>query len=922
MMDSPITNPDRAAIEAVKHGDRDRFAELVERHQRMVYGIAWSYLGDADLCDDAAQETFIKAFRYLGALRDAERFPAWLSKIARNVSATLLRRRRSDLAGRRRWQAEQPDEAAAAPQPAAESDENLKEMLGRTLSELPPQLRECLVLFYLEGKSIREAAEILGLSEVAVKTRLHRARCALRGRLEEQIERNLRGLAPRKDFAASVMVLLPAKPLGIVGAGGGASLLSKAGGWLLGLFPMMIFALWMTVGQAGFSYLIMSWYMRMEAANIVDKPENAFRKTLLRRQALTMSLGVLCVFIFIVFAMSHFSLFTYFQILAIYCLWGFYQSIVRLRVNRSGFAYGQVLANSLFLLVSVLIGFFGAPVGLVFVVIFLMNLMLPRANRTAPRRHDYNLFLRAANGILGEPGSERPSGRVATEPELRGFARFLGEQWLITDYALSGATLLLRLPAVRMTVLNSLLGTFAGRSTVMIQSDGTCNATMSPTDAKLLSTLLKHPIDIRALEDGVGRVIKNAFAFFLNGQHTEARKLLSTLEDEAIFVTDFSKTKAYRLQHRIALIASLALLIGFSFLPGIWSNSALVWGLAWGDKPVSQAMAQQAVSEWIRGDRSGARADLLYLWGCPAHPSLSLIGKENAAGYKRLVTKELQMDFDERNEGALNARIINGIINPDLLYIAMSTPILPSEELAQIGFDPARVREALALRERDPKANMTPVREMLFQIPKKWFDRKMGVIFPTVPELRRFDTLDIETFAKRLWILKQFDCLDFIDRETIAKQIAAHQVSPDFRIPTNWSPIDLKEAAGLFDFGMCSLRETWAGLFALDTLGRLDLIDREACIRGTLRFYRGKGVFRADADSGVSIHGNENDAFYAMESLSRLNGLDRIPDFGKWKFHPMTQAAMVDGRVQPRKVTGEALQSWAYEERLERLRAK
>ena len=73
-------NPDKNAIEAVKQGDRDRFAELVERHKRMVYAIAWSYLGDAEICEDAAQETFIRAFRYLGALRDLERFPAWISR--------------------------------------------------------------------------------------------------------------------------------------------------------------------------------------------------------------------------------------------------------------------------------------------------------------------------------------------------------------------------------------------------------------------------------------------------------------------------------------------------------------------------------------------------------------------------------------------------------------------------------------------------------------------------------------------------------------------------------------------------------------------------------------------------------------------------------------------------------------------------
>jgi RNA polymerase sigma-70 factor (ECF subfamily) len=143
-------NDERAAIEAVKQGHRDRFKELVERHKRMVYAIAWSHLGDADICEDAAQETFIKAFRYLGALRDVDIFPAWFSPFARNVSLTIVRRRKKELENLNRWRVEQP---APAEEPISDSDESLKEMLGRTLSELAPQHRECLVLFYLEEKA-------------------------------------------------------------------------------------------------------------------------------------------------------------------------------------------------------------------------------------------------------------------------------------------------------------------------------------------------------------------------------------------------------------------------------------------------------------------------------------------------------------------------------------------------------------------------------------------------------------------------------------------------------------------------------------------------------------------------------------------------------------------------------------------------
>jgi RNA polymerase sigma-70 factor (ECF subfamily) len=88
---------DTDAVKAVIEGDRDRYSELVERYQKMVYGIAWSHLGDAGLCEDAAQETFIKAFRYLAALRNPEKFSGWLARIARNVSTSLLRKRGREL---------------------------------------------------------------------------------------------------------------------------------------------------------------------------------------------------------------------------------------------------------------------------------------------------------------------------------------------------------------------------------------------------------------------------------------------------------------------------------------------------------------------------------------------------------------------------------------------------------------------------------------------------------------------------------------------------------------------------------------------------------------------------------------------------------------------------------------------------------
>ena len=102
-----MPNTDREVIEAIYAGDIERYSHLVKRYQKMVYGIAWSRLGDADLCDDATQDTFVKAFHYLSTLRDPAKFPMWLGRIARNVSNSVLKSRIRELDKRQRWRFEQ-----------------------------------------------------------------------------------------------------------------------------------------------------------------------------------------------------------------------------------------------------------------------------------------------------------------------------------------------------------------------------------------------------------------------------------------------------------------------------------------------------------------------------------------------------------------------------------------------------------------------------------------------------------------------------------------------------------------------------------------------------------------------------------------------------------------------------------------------
>ncbi len=322
------------------------------------------------------------------------------------------------------------------------------------------------------------------------------------------------------------------------------------------LLAHALFGLWMILGQTTCFYFFMRWFARMEAANLIARPENDFRKALLRRNVLTITVAALCVFAFTFFAMNVFDYSVFYQILALYCAWGFYRSLLVLRVNRSAFILGQTLAIFTFLLTSILMGFFGAPPLLFFLALALLNLALAWTNRKMPRRQDYNLFLRQAQGHLGEPDEERDLSRSASLPELRAFARFLGGQWLVRGYSIKGSTMVLRLPPVRATLLNSLLMSTAGDSTIRVEEGGTCRACLSRPDAKAIEKLTGRSVDSGGLSRGVETVVQKALMHFLQGENEAAGRLLSNVEDDSIFITNFSKTGGYRAQVGVSIAAA------------------------------------------------------------------------------------------------------------------------------------------------------------------------------------------------------------------------------------------------------------------------------------------------------------------------------------------------------------------------------
>ncbi len=158
--------------------DLDAFAELVRRHQDFVYGAVLRVVRNHAVAEELAQETFLRAFRAIADFRGEAQVRSWLYRIATNLAVNWVTRRR-----------EFPTEAipertvAAGPGAIVERAE-LWEQLEAAIRELSDELRRPLVLREFEGMSYREIAEVTGLPLNTVRTRILRARRAVRKRLE------------------------------------------------------------------------------------------------------------------------------------------------------------------------------------------------------------------------------------------------------------------------------------------------------------------------------------------------------------------------------------------------------------------------------------------------------------------------------------------------------------------------------------------------------------------------------------------------------------------------------------------------------------------------------------------------------------------------------------------------------------------
>lgn len=165
---------DRSVIDRARNGDLDAFESIVRARMDAVYRLTSAILGDEADARDAAQETFVAAWRELPRLREPDKFEAWLQRVAVNASRMMLRAR-----GRRRVREIPSSQVAALAGHAAIDTRSDAALLDSAMRELPIEQRTILVLHHLEGRSLAEIAGLLEIPVGTAKSRLFHARRAL-----------------------------------------------------------------------------------------------------------------------------------------------------------------------------------------------------------------------------------------------------------------------------------------------------------------------------------------------------------------------------------------------------------------------------------------------------------------------------------------------------------------------------------------------------------------------------------------------------------------------------------------------------------------------------------------------------------------------------------------------------------------------
>ena len=191
-----MTEPERTLLRRLRDRDERAFRELLEGHRDRVYNITYRMLGNRAEAEDVAQEVFITVFKTIDTFREESKFSTWLYRVTvnhcKNRSKYLARRHDRD-----RDELDETSQSAngaiagnspLTPQPDRALDgKQMEVILQKAIETLDDDHRIVVVLRDVEDLSIEEICDITGLPDGTVKSRLHRARLALRKKLQRHV---------------------------------------------------------------------------------------------------------------------------------------------------------------------------------------------------------------------------------------------------------------------------------------------------------------------------------------------------------------------------------------------------------------------------------------------------------------------------------------------------------------------------------------------------------------------------------------------------------------------------------------------------------------------------------------------------------------------------------------------------------------
>lgn len=172
------TNDLNNLVQATSKGDADSFNRLCAQYYPALVAIAYSQLSDKDMAEDAAQEALYIAYRDISKLKKADLFVGWLTKICRNISSDLAKKRK-------RHEHVQLEDCDIHSNEKARQ-ENCDEVIRSIITKLPEKLREVIFLKFYNKLSYQEISNVLGISLEAANGRLRRAKKLIAKELSRQ----------------------------------------------------------------------------------------------------------------------------------------------------------------------------------------------------------------------------------------------------------------------------------------------------------------------------------------------------------------------------------------------------------------------------------------------------------------------------------------------------------------------------------------------------------------------------------------------------------------------------------------------------------------------------------------------------------------------------------------------------------------